>query len=224
MNFIFLNFFFDMSVIYSLIREGEHLRQDFKFEISDARKIARSLVAFANTAGGRLLVGVKDNGRIAGVRSEEEFYMIESAATMYCMPAVPFRTKLHQVENKTVLEVNIDENHAVRPFRAKNESGSWDAYVRVKDQNILASPWLLKLWERMKNQSSVIIRYKEKEQQLLDLLSEQREIRIKDFVRFAHLPTREAEELLLDFVLLGIVDFRVEEDDTFFFISLKNSL
>lgn len=45
---------------------------DFKFEISDSKKIARSLVAFANTDGGRLLIGVKDNGVISGIRSEEE--------------------------------------------------------------------------------------------------------------------------------------------------------
>ena len=61
-----------------LISEGEHVHQDFKFAISDARKIAKSLSAFANTEGGRLLVGVKDNGKIAGVRSEEELYMISS--------------------------------------------------------------------------------------------------------------------------------------------------
>ena len=66
------------SYIHSLIAQGEHVEQDFKFEISDARKIARTLSAFANTQGGRLLIGVKDNGRIAGVRSEEEMYMIEA--------------------------------------------------------------------------------------------------------------------------------------------------
>ena len=54
--------------IYKLIEEGEHQQQDFKFEISDARKIAKSLSAFSNTDGGRLLIGVKDNGKIAGVR------------------------------------------------------------------------------------------------------------------------------------------------------------
>ena len=64
--------------IQRLISEGEHVHQDFKFEISDARKIAKSISAFANTEGGRLLVGVKDNGKIAGVRSEEEIYMIEA--------------------------------------------------------------------------------------------------------------------------------------------------
>ena len=33
----------DTDYIYSLIAEGEHQKQDFKFEISDARKIARTL-------------------------------------------------------------------------------------------------------------------------------------------------------------------------------------
>lgn len=68
--------------IHARIAEGEHQQQDFKFEISDARKIAKSLSAFSNTDGGRLLVGVKDNGKIAGVRSEEEIYMIEAAAKL----------------------------------------------------------------------------------------------------------------------------------------------
>ena len=59
----------DTEYIHALIAEGEHQQQDFKFEISDARKIAKTLSAFANTDGGKLLIGVKDNGKIAGVRS-----------------------------------------------------------------------------------------------------------------------------------------------------------
>ncbi|MDY5609301.1 MAG: putative DNA binding domain-containing protein, partial [Sodaliphilus sp.] len=47
--------------ILQLIDEGEHEHQDFKYQISDAKKIARSISAFANNSGGRLLVGVKDN-------------------------------------------------------------------------------------------------------------------------------------------------------------------
>ena len=74
--------------IQRLIAEGEHEQQDFKFQISDAHKIAHSISAFANNAGGRLLVGVKDNGSIAGLRSEEDLYMLEAAAQLYCRPAV----------------------------------------------------------------------------------------------------------------------------------------
>ena len=56
--------------IQKLIEEGEHQMLDFKFEISDSKKIARTLVAFANTDGGRLLIGVEDNGASSGIRTE----------------------------------------------------------------------------------------------------------------------------------------------------------
>ncbi|MDA3865584.1 MAG: putative DNA binding domain-containing protein, partial [Salinivirgaceae bacterium] len=46
-----------INPLYQLIAQGEHQQQDFKFCINDSRKIAKSLVAFANTDGGRLLVG-----------------------------------------------------------------------------------------------------------------------------------------------------------------------
>ena len=74
------------NYIQKLIKEGEHQMLDFKFEISDSKKIARTLVAFANTDGGRLLIGVKDNGNISGIRSEEEKYMIQTAAESFCQP------------------------------------------------------------------------------------------------------------------------------------------
>ena len=72
--------------IEELVAQGEHQQQDFKFLISDARKIARSISAFANRDGGRLLIGVKDNGTIAGVRNEEDIYVVEQAAARYCRP------------------------------------------------------------------------------------------------------------------------------------------
>ena len=127
----------DTQYIRQLVSEGEHCHQDFKFEISDARKIARSLSAFANTEGGRLLVGVKDNGKIAGIRSEEEIYMIEAAATMYCCPKVEIETRTYLVEGKSVLEVSIGEM-AVKPVYALDEKNKPWAYIRIKDENILA--------------------------------------------------------------------------------------
>ena len=74
------------KLIAELISQGEHLQQDFKYVISDARKIARTISAFANAAGGHLLIGVKDNGTIAGVRNEEDIFVVEQAAERYCRP------------------------------------------------------------------------------------------------------------------------------------------
>ena len=120
--------------IQNLISEGEHQMLDFKFEISDSRRIARSLAAFANTDGGRLLVGVKDNGAIAGVRSDEEIHMIQAAAEMYCQPKVDYSTEEWEINGKTVLEVIIpkDKHHK---HKAPDNQGDYRIFVRVKDEN-----------------------------------------------------------------------------------------
>lgn len=137
----------DTDYIHTLIAEGEHQQQDFKFEISDARKIAKTLSAFANTDGGRLLIGVKDNGRIAGVRSEEEKYMIEAAAQLYCIPEIDYTLQTYIVEGKQVLVATIEENPH-KPVYAKDENGKPLAYLRIKDENILATPIHLRVWQQ----------------------------------------------------------------------------
>lgn len=135
----------DTSFIRSLIAEGEHVRQDFKFEVSDSRKIARSLSAFANTDGGRLLIGVKDNGRIAGVRSEEEMYMVEAAAQVYCTPEVEVEMRVYRPEGRSVLIASV-EPAPRKPVMVKEEGGRKLAYVRIADENILASPVHIGVW------------------------------------------------------------------------------
>ena len=56
----------DKRYIRRLINEGEHQQQDFKYRVSDAMKLAKSVSAFANTDGGRLLIGVRDDGNMSG--------------------------------------------------------------------------------------------------------------------------------------------------------------
>ena len=70
----------DRRFLLGLIKEGEHQQQDFKYRVEDALKLARTVSAFANTNGGRLLIGVRDDGHLSGVRSEEEIYVMHQAA------------------------------------------------------------------------------------------------------------------------------------------------
>src|SRR6202000_617684 len=75
--------------IKKLIFEGEGVSLDFKKTITSCEKIARTMVAFANNKGGRLLIGVADDGAIKGVKSDdEERYMIEKAAHIFAKPAL----------------------------------------------------------------------------------------------------------------------------------------
>lgn len=133
--------------IQRLIDEGEHEHQDFKFAISDAPKIAHSISAFANADGGRLLVGVKDNGHIAGVRSEEDAYVVEQAAQMCCVPPQPVAIDAFNVgQGVVVLRVSIEKSHR-RPVYCREADGRLKAYFRVKDENIVAHPLMVRAWE-----------------------------------------------------------------------------
>ena len=192
------------NYLHKLILEGEHQQQDFKFCINDSKKIARSLVAFANTDGGKLLIGVKDNGSIAGVRSEEEYYMIESAAKIFSKPEIDFDIKQHFIDGKTVLEVSIEES-SQKPHFAKDESGKWLAYFRQDDENRLANKVLIEVWKKENSRKGIFIRYSDTERLLLDYLERNETISLSAFSRKARITFREAERIISDFIVLGIL-------------------
>lgn len=196
--------------IHNLILQGEHQQLDFKFEISDSRKIARTLVAFTNTDGGKLLIGVKDNGAIAGVRSDEEFYMVEAAASMYCKPRIEFEVKEWEINGKTVLEVDIPRR-GDGPFYAQDEEGRWMAYIRVKDQNLLANTVMLKVWRRKHRSKSNFLEYTETEALLLDYLERNGEISLNQFRKEAGIPRQIAEKVLVNLICMDIINIEMEE-------------
>jgi len=192
------------NYISKLIQQGEHQTQDFKFCINDAKKIAISLVAFANTDGGRLLVGVKDNGRIAGVRSEEEYYMIESAARIYAKPAISFSTKQHLVDGKTILEVEVEPS-TEKPHFAKDNEGKWWAYFRSKDENRLANKVMIEVWKRKNSREGVWFTYSDAEKKMLDYLELNPKISVSKLAKIAQLSYRKAEEIIINFRTLDII-------------------
>ncbi len=192
------------NYIYNLIQQGEHQTQDFKYCISDSKKIARSLVAFANTDGGRLLIGVKDNGRIAGVRSDEEYYMVESAAKIYSKPAISFTTRQHLVEGKTVLEVVV-ERSPEKPHFARDDEWKWWAYFRKDDENRLATKIMIEVWKRQKSTSGILINYSDAERILLDYLETNEKISVSKFSRIAQLNYKKAEQIIINFRTLNIL-------------------
>lgn len=194
----------DLQYIKRLIGEGEHQQLDFKFEISDSRKIAKTLVAFANTDGGTLLIGVKDNGNIAGVRSEEEYYMVDAAASLYCKPRITFDTRKWNIEGKTVLEVTIPKSSSP-PHYAEVEPKKWMAYIRVKDENILANSVMLKVWKRKLKKEGILIEFTDKEKLLLNYLESNSSISLSKFSKLGLLSKHEAENILANLISLGVI-------------------
>jgi len=196
--------------IFKMIAEGEHQTQDFKYCINDSRKIAKSLVAFANTNGGRLLIGVKDNGKIVGVRSDEEYYMIEAAAKIYSKPKIDFITQQWDVEGKMVLEIMIEPS-TLKPHFVQDETGSWVALTRKNDENILANTILLKLWKLENSQKGLFFKYDEPRKRLIEYLNSNIIITLSKFVKIAQITRKQAENILAELLLIKCIEARFDE-------------
>ena len=207
--------------IHNLIKQGEHQRLDFKFEIADSKKIARTLVAFANTDGGKLLVGVKDNGSITGVRSEEEFYMVEGAASMYCKPEVSFTTKEWNIEGKIILEINVPKSE-LKPHSAPYKDDLWKVYIRVNDQNLLANKILLIVWERKKRGKGTFVRYRDEEAHLLKLFESEGRQSLNQITKAIGINRKKAEQILVNFIMLGIIEMDITEKQSYYRLNLSS--
>ncbi len=203
------------NYIKKLIKQGENQQLDFKFEIADSKKIARTLVAFSNTDGGTLLIGVKDNGSVTGINSTEEFHMLEAAANMYCRPEISFKAKEWNVDGKRVLEITIPKNPFV-PYLAPDQKGNYKAYIRVKDENILANYILLEVWKAKKNKLEVMIEYTEEYQKLFPCLKKQGQISLSSLCKITSLTKTKAKKMLIKLILLDQIEIIFKDDQVFY--------
>jgi hypothetical protein len=201
--------------VINLIKQGEHQTLDFKHSITDSKKIARAIAAFANTDGGTLLIGVKDNGAIVGVDSEEEYYMIEAAAQMYCKPEIPFSITKWSVNGKAILEVVIKPSKK-KPHKAPDKNGDFKTFVRFKDENLVATHIQLKIWKAEKHRQSLRLTLSEKEKALLDHFKISPKIKVGQFSRIAFISRIDAENTLVDLTVLGLIRHVTTQDEEYF--------
>jgi predicted HTH transcriptional regulator len=171
----------DKHYLQRLISEGEHQQQDFKYKVQDAVKLARSVSAFANTDGGRLLIGVRDDGHMSGVRSEEEIYMMHQAAYRYCQPAASIKFDTYHVEGRTIVVATIPPSDK-KPVCALYEdedkktdrtAQKYRAYIRIADENIVASPVHLAIWREAQRQEGTTMAYTDVVRKLLAAMQQE---------------------------------------------------
>ena len=195
----------DRHYLQALIGEGEHQQQDFKYRISDARKLAKSVSAFANTDGGRLLIGVRDDGNMSGVRSEEEIYMMHQAALRYCRPEASIKFDTYHVEGHTIVVATVPPSDR-RPICAIGEDGRQTAYLRIADENIVASPVHLALWREAQNPKGTMMTYTDSVKKILDVLRDQR-LPLGHIVRRSRLPRPKVITLLARLIRFRVVQW-----------------
>ena len=207
----------DKRYLQKLISEGEHQQQDFKYRITDAPKLAKSVSAFANTDGGRLLIGVRDDGHLSGVRSEEEIYMMHQAAYKYCRPEASIKFDTYHADGRTIVVATVPPSDK-RPVCAIDDTGRQRAYIRIADENIVASPVHLAMWRDMQRTQGSMFTYSGNVKQLLDAMNG-RSLTLNQVVKASRLPRRTVILLLAHLTRFGTVQCNYAEQQFLFSVA-----
>jgi len=209
----------DLTAVEKLVRQGEGMHIEFKLKATHPEKIVREIVAFANTQGGTLLIGVSDDRQIKGLKFvDEEEFILTKAIDTYCHPRIPYQ--LHRVsvtDERELLALVIlpgsQKPHYVM-YDLKNQLGK--VYVRVADRSIQASKEMREVLKGERKQRDIRFQYGEKEKTLLQYLGDNRQITVDQFAELANIPRHTASRTLVLLSLAHVLKITPHETGDFF--------
>lgn len=197
--------------INKLLKQGKHQQQDFCPTIEDQKKIARTLVAFANTDGGSLFIGVKDNGKIVGVNPEEVLNVLGEIIKYACQPKLIFESKIWQEGFRFVLEISIKSSQK-RAFKALDDEGNWKAFIRRNDQTILANKIIFKIWSFERKGIQKPLQFDEKETQFLSVFTGDKQFTLSKLYQSLPFPKQQIDYLLALFIYWKVIDMELSSE------------
>jgi predicted HTH transcriptional regulator len=206
-----------------LIEEGENSFVEFKRKFSGAEKIAREMIAFANTSGGHLLLGVDDDKKIYGVESEKgEAELIKDAAMNYCEPPLDIKIDYIEMEGKEVVIVTVPES-SVKPVRLQDYLPDLDilkaqVFIRVNDKSVLAAKEMVKIL-RAESKGIELKKYKigSNEHQVFEYLKKYEKISVKELSKLVNISERRASRTLINMVRANLLHIHTKDNGEQFF-------
>lgn len=204
--------FLDLRNLKHLVRHGEGQRLEFKMKVKFPEKIIKELVAFANSDGGHLFVGVADDGQIEGSKFvDEDQFLLEKAISAYCFPAFTYHVYRIPLENgRAVLVYHVFES-VDKPHFVQLESDPHPVcYVRVKDRTIKASKEMKQILRR-ENEEGLSFAYGDSERWLMEYLRSNEQITLSEFATKANLPMWLASRKLVLLVLSRVLKIEAGE-------------
>jgi predicted HTH transcriptional regulator len=207
----------NLEQLNNLIFEGEGLTVEFKRKVSSPEKIARAMIAFANTHGGVLIFGIDDDGSVVGVDSEkEEIDLIFQAARQHCYPPIEPKIEIFELNGKDVIVATIEQSQD-KPHRLVSSNGdAGKVFIRLGSQNVVASGEMTKLMKLENDNQPLRIVIGEKERRLLNYLDNFKKITVKEFSKLVKISEDEASDILVNLVRVGILKINITGGDDYF--------
>lgn len=209
--------------ILELIEEGENLYCEFKLHFSTHEKIAKEIMAFANTKGGVILFGIDDSKDIVGVESEKgEAELIHEVVKNYCEPQVNFTLHFVNIENKEIVAVEIPESqskpHRLQDYKIEIDVNTAIVPVRVNDKSIQASKEMIRLFKASINNTE-LKKYSIGgiEKKVFELLDENETIDVELLCAKANISERRSSRTLVKMVRAGLLLIHTKDNGKQFF-------
>lgn len=205
---------YDEAWLIEAIKRGETDIQDFKQTITSSEKIAKTLVAFSNWKGGRLIIGVKDNGVISGTSVTEDAFMIQAAFERYSKNVLPLKNFVVNVQKKKVLVVEVEKNNNEVALSFNVEKNKWLAYTRYHDQTVVVGfVGFLSLLEQVKEHS--VSTFGDKEKKITGYLEKFAETKptLNELKKNLQLNRKEAITSLLNLLNLKLIKLNYDRDE-----------
>ena len=212
--------------LIDLIEEGENIHCEFKQKFSSAKKIAKEMIAFANTAGGFILFGIADDKEVVGVESEKtEAELIADAANNFCEPPVEYYIHYKPLYGKEIVIVEIPESefkpHRVQDYLTEFDINKAVVTIRVNDKAVQASKEMIRIL-RAQYGGLTLKNYKigPNEQKVFNYLKKSETISVKELSDLANISHRRASRTLTNLVRANLLAIHVKDNGEEFFTAL----
>lgn len=134
------------------IKNGESKILELKEKLPDNKSIAKTVIAFANTSGGKIIVGINDKLNITGVDANSVYSQKDKIASVIfdsCSPDILPEIYTINIGGKLLLAIEIFRGNLM-PYFLKSEGKAEGVYIRVGATNRKASPQIIEELQRHK--------------------------------------------------------------------------
>jgi predicted HTH transcriptional regulator len=221
----------DYRTLKELVKRGEGKYLEFKLKTNHPEKIVREIVAFANTGGGQLLIGIGDDLSIKGLKyADEDEYILVKAINKYCSPAIEYTIDRVAIEGEREVLVFSIAASTIKPHYVVQEiqqatlptsqdkkssnqadNSSKKAYIRVADKSVQASKEVREILRRQNKPQNIKFGYGDKERTLMQLLDQHKSITVDSFATMAMIPRKLASKTLVLLVLANVLMLHPDE-------------
>ena len=209
--------------LLELIEEGENLQCEFKRHFTTPEKIAREMIAFANTKGGYLIFGVDDDKEVVGVDSEKsESEMIKDAAENYCEPPLKYSIVFIEAFGKEIVVASIPESenkpHRIQDYKNELDINESVVMVRVNDKSIQASKEMVRIF-RANSADLALKKYTigQVEKMVFEYLAKYERISVKELSNLVNISERRASRTLVKMVRANLLLIHTKDNGEEFF-------